>query len=79
MQHGLLIICTDHQKFSEFLGDAALFFKDKKDLAEKILELAQNKELYKEYQKRSLQRFGMFSPKETCRKWAELFGKMSQS
>jgi len=76
MKYGLPIICTDHPKFKEFLGDAALFFKDKESLAERILELAQDKELYEEYQKRSLQRFSMFSPKETCRKWAELFDKI---
>ena len=79
MQHGLPIICTDHPKFREFLGDAALFFTDKESLAERILKLAQDKELYKEYQKRSSQRFSMFSPKETCKKWAELFGKISQN
>jgi len=38
MQHGLPIICTDHPKFREFLGDAALFFTDKESLAERILE-----------------------------------------
>jgi glycosyltransferase involved in cell wall biosynthesis len=79
MQHGLPIICTDHPKFREFLGDAALFFTDKESLAERILKLAQDKELYKEYQKRSLQRFSMFSPKETCKKWTELLGKISQN
>jgi len=77
MQHGLPIICTDHPKFREFLGDAALFFTDKESLAERILKLAQDKELYKEYQKRSLQRFSMFSPKETCKKWVWLFEKIS--
>jgi len=76
MQHGLPIICTDHPKFREFLGDAALFFTDKESLAERILKLAQDKELYKEYQKRSLQRFSIFSPKETCKKWVELFNRL---
>jgi len=77
MQHCLPIICTDHPKFREFLGDAALFFTDKESLAERILKLAQDKELYKEYQKRSLQQFSMFFPKETCKKWVWLFEKIS--
>ncbi|MEM4216227.1 MAG: glycosyltransferase family 4 protein, partial [Candidatus Anstonellales archaeon] len=76
MQHGLPIICTDHPKFKEFLGDAALYFTDKKSLAEKILKLAQDKKLYREYQIHSSQRFRVFSSKETAKKWVGLFNKL---
>lgn len=79
MANSLPIICTDHPKFREFLGDAALYFTDKESLASNILKLAADKILYKEYQKRSSQRFGMFSLEETTKKWVQLFDKISRT
>lgn len=79
MQHSLPIVCTEHPKFREFLGDAALFFTDAESLAERILELAKNRNLYEEYRKRSSQRFAIFSPEETSKKWAELFDCLSRA
>ncbi len=79
MQHSLPIACTEHPKFREFLDDAALFFTDAESLAERILELAKDRKLYEEHQKRSSQRFAIFSPKETSKKWGELFDCLSHA
>lgn len=79
MQHSLPIVCTEHPKFREFLDDAALFFTDAESLARRMLELAKDRNLYEEYQKRSSQRFTTFSPKETSKKWVGLFDGLSRT
>jgi len=77
MYYGLPIICTNHRKFREFLGKAALYFNDENDLAKKIFYLSKNKKLYKKYSQASLERYKkLYEPSIGAKKWINLFKRL---
>ena len=75
MACGLPVTCSDIPTFSEFAGEAALFFnqQDPVDMAQKIRTLYENHSLYNTYRQKGLERAKQFSWRRTAQQVVELY------
>ncbi len=78
MGAGLPVIVPDKGGACEIAGDAALKFKagDHRDLADKILALMLDSELYEKHSRKSLERSKFFSWKKAAKDYLDLYEKL---
>ncbi|MCH5229163.1 MAG: glycosyltransferase [Muribaculaceae bacterium] len=78
MAGGIPVIVNDTDGLKQVTGDGALVFKtgDEKQLAGLIEKLIEDADLYKEMQLKGKKRSGLFSIKETARKYLDLYQKL---
>ncbi|MEM1630989.1 MAG: glycosyltransferase family 4 protein [Thermofilum sp.] len=79
MGGGLPVIVPSSGGAYEVAGEAALTFKprDSEDLAEKILSLLHDAEMYEKFSRKSLERAKGFSWKKTAREYLEIYNELA--
>ena len=75
MACGLPVIAANGHVVPEIVGDAGLLFKpgNSNDLADKIIELVNDRELYEELKKKSLERAKQFSWKKAAEQYYKIY------
>lgn len=78
MASGLPIIAANAGASPEVVGDAGLLFepRNSEDLADKILELINNKELYEKLRERGLERVKQFTWEKAAQEYFEIYKKV---
>jgi glycosyltransferase involved in cell wall biosynthesis len=77
MSFGLPVVCANNSSISEIAGDATLCFDEYSvsDMAEKMLILCRNEELWEELSAKSLQRASLFSWDKAAEETVEIIEK----